>query len=186
MPSTEKKADSSRTVSTDSKKMAMGAVTQFFFRDPDGYYIELCNCDVLTKFCYSKSDFTMDYVEGIKNPLKTMAQGIATIAKWRKKVSGEDAEIDYGEVFRLFDKNKSGVIEVEDVKNFMREMGQTDFTQLEKIFKEIDDDGSGGICEKEFLKLFEAPISKKDFEEAFRLFDKDASGYLSAAELQKV
>ena len=26
-------------------------VTQFFLRDPDGYYIEICNCDVLTKFC---------------------------------------------------------------------------------------------------------------------------------------
>ena len=85
VPSTEKKTDSSRTISTDSKKMAMGAVTQFFFRDPDGYYIELCNCDVLTKFCFSKSDFTMDYVEGIKNPLKTIAQGIAT--ERMKKIS---------------------------------------------------------------------------------------------------
>ena len=28
-----------------------GIVTQFFMRDPDGYYIELCNCDILTDFC---------------------------------------------------------------------------------------------------------------------------------------
>ena len=27
-------------------------VTQFFIRDPDGYYIEVCNCDeTLTKYC---------------------------------------------------------------------------------------------------------------------------------------
>lgn len=32
---------------TDSK----GKVTQYFIRDPDGYYFELCNCQVLTKFC---------------------------------------------------------------------------------------------------------------------------------------
>ena len=108
------------------------------------------------------------------------------VAKWKKKVSGEDAETDFAEVFRLFDKDGSGIIGITEVKNFMREMGQTDFTQLEKIFKEIDGDGSGGITEEEFVKLFEAPISRKDFEEAFRLFDKDASGYLSAAELQKV
>jgi hypothetical protein len=28
-----------------------GVVTQFFMRDPDGYYVELCNCDILTKYC---------------------------------------------------------------------------------------------------------------------------------------
>ena len=28
-----------------------GVVTQLFLRDPDGYYIELCNCDILTDFC---------------------------------------------------------------------------------------------------------------------------------------
>jgi len=32
---------------TDSK----GKVTQYFIRDPDGYYLEICNCDILTKFC---------------------------------------------------------------------------------------------------------------------------------------
>ena len=26
-------------------------VTQYFLRDPDGYYCELCNCEVLTDFC---------------------------------------------------------------------------------------------------------------------------------------
>lgn len=33
-----------------------GVVTQFFLRDPDGYYVELCNCDVLTKYCLSQDD----------------------------------------------------------------------------------------------------------------------------------
>ena len=27
-----------------------GKITQYFVRDPDGYYLELCNCDVLTAF----------------------------------------------------------------------------------------------------------------------------------------
>lgn len=107
------------------------------------------------------------------------------MVNWKKKVSGDDTGTDYGEVFKLFDKDGSGIIGITEVKNFMREMGQTDFTQLEKIFKEIDDDGSGGITEKEFQKLFDAPITRKDFEDAFRLFDKDASGFLSAAELQQ-
>lgn len=33
-----------------------GKVIQFFVRDPDGYYLELCNCDILTKFCLEKED----------------------------------------------------------------------------------------------------------------------------------
>eukprot|EP00438_Fugacium_kawagutii_P023520 Skav207253 [mRNA] locus=scaffold2560:43425:43906:+ [translate_table: standard] len=28
-----------------------GKITQYFVRDPDGYYLELCNCDILTAFC---------------------------------------------------------------------------------------------------------------------------------------
>lgn len=35
---------------------SMGKVIQFFVRDPDGYYLELCNCDILTKFCLEKED----------------------------------------------------------------------------------------------------------------------------------
>jgi len=29
-------------------------VTQYFIRDPDGYYWELCNCEILTRFCLFK------------------------------------------------------------------------------------------------------------------------------------
>ena len=38
-------------VSVPKGDEAEGIVTQFFMRDPDGYYIELCNCDILTDFC---------------------------------------------------------------------------------------------------------------------------------------
>ena len=31
-----------------------GIVTQFFFRDPDGYYIEFCNCEILTDYCLGR------------------------------------------------------------------------------------------------------------------------------------
>merc|ERR1712176_301490 len=33
-----------------------GKVTQFFLEDPDGYWIELCNCQQLTAFCFGKDD----------------------------------------------------------------------------------------------------------------------------------
>ena len=31
-----------------------GKITQYFVRDPDGYYLEICNCDILTAFCLFK------------------------------------------------------------------------------------------------------------------------------------
>jgi Ca2+-binding EF-hand superfamily protein/catechol 2,3-dioxygenase-like lactoylglutathione lyase family enzyme len=33
-----------------------GVVIQYFIRDPDGYYVEICNCDILTKYCLGKDE----------------------------------------------------------------------------------------------------------------------------------
>ena len=33
-----------------------GKITQYFVRGPDGYYLELCNCDILTAFCLFKEN----------------------------------------------------------------------------------------------------------------------------------
>ncbi len=43
-------------------------IIQYFLNDPDGYYLELCNCDVLTEFSFNKYP-TIDYHEGIHNDL---------------------------------------------------------------------------------------------------------------------
>merc|ERR1712176_809722 len=40
-------------------------VKQYFFRDPDGYYLEVCNCDVLTSYCLGKKDTLMGYDDGV-------------------------------------------------------------------------------------------------------------------------
>jgi len=37
-----------------------GKVTQYFIRDPDGYYLEICNCDILTAFCLFKEKETRE------------------------------------------------------------------------------------------------------------------------------
>ena len=42
-----------QNVSVPNKKQTT-VVTQFFLRDPDGYYVEICNCDILTEFCLCK------------------------------------------------------------------------------------------------------------------------------------
>ena len=43
-----------------------GIVTQYFLTDPDGYYVELCNCDILTKFCLGEDKYdSFQYDEGV-------------------------------------------------------------------------------------------------------------------------
>jgi hypothetical protein len=45
------------------------SVIQYFLRDPDGYYIEICNCEVLTAFCFRQGEEAdhglHGYAEGI-------------------------------------------------------------------------------------------------------------------------
>jgi len=45
----------SRNVSVPNAKED-GVVIQYFIRDPDGYYVEICNCDILTKYCLAKDE----------------------------------------------------------------------------------------------------------------------------------
>ena len=41
-----------------------GKITQYFVRDPDGYYLEICNCDVLTAFCLFKENEAKEKAPG--------------------------------------------------------------------------------------------------------------------------
>jgi len=58
-----------------------GVVTQFFLRDPDGYYIEICNCGILTDFCLGDDKpYLEGYMEGVKPTVS-----LAIIAKLIQK-----------------------------------------------------------------------------------------------------
>ncbi|KIZ06811.1 hypothetical protein MNEG_1147 [Monoraphidium neglectum] len=77
-----------------------GVVTQFFMRDPDGYYVELCNCDILTKYCLAQDDHRLiSYNEssvdlGIAEILRFNALAEESRAKYLERVQdkGETKE----------------------------------------------------------------------------------------------
>jgi len=65
-----------QNVSVPKGKMAQGSgtnasnnsssiVKQYFLRDPDGYYLEICNCDILTKYCLGDKKDLAGYDEGV-------------------------------------------------------------------------------------------------------------------------
>lgn len=54
-------------------------VKQYFIRDPDGYYIEICNCDVLTAYCLGSSKGDL---RGNRMPAGNDAQMVELLSKW--------------------------------------------------------------------------------------------------------
>ena len=77
-----------------------GIVTQYFLRDPDGYYLELCNCSVLTDFCFGKDEESRpditEYIESAKKGGKSrffqqMAQMGFLAYKAQHQLTIEDA-----------------------------------------------------------------------------------------------
>jgi len=62
--------------------------------------------------------------------------------------------------------------------------------ELQEMINEVDTDGSGKIEFKEFLDLFakkmKDPDTEEDLIEAFKIFDKDGNGVISAQELRHV
>lgn len=74
----------------------------------------------------------------------------------------------------------------------MRSMGQnTTEGELQDMIGEIDAEGNGTINFPEFLSMFARNMKNLDSEEddikeAFKVFDKDGSGTISAVELRHV
>jgi len=64
------------------RKKDTNIVEQYFLRDPDGYYIELCNCDILTKFCLGKEDIDIAYSDTLP---KDLVQSVTKMLVWSSK-----------------------------------------------------------------------------------------------------
>jgi len=73
----------------------------------------------------------------------------------------------------------------------MRSLGQNPTeAELQDMINEVDADGNGTIDFPEFLNLMARKMkdtdSEEELREAFRVFDKDQNGFISAAELRHV
>lgn len=106
------------------------------------------------------------------------------------KLSDEQIS-EYREAFCMYDKNSDGVITAKELGEVMRALGENPTeTEIAGIINEVDVDGSGTIDFDEFLQMMSRKYTEEDLEsdirEAFRIFDKDGNGIISAAELRHV
>ena len=103
----------------------------------------------------------------------------------------EEQIAEFKEAFSLFDKNGSGTITTKELGTVMRSLGQNPTeAELQDMINEVDTSGKGTIDFPDFLSMLALRMkdadSSDDIREAFRVFDKNDNGFISAAELRHI
>nr|XP_037276736.1 calmodulin-A-like [Rhipicephalus microplus] len=103
----------------------------------------------------------------------------------------EETIAELREAFALFDKKGSGTISTKELGNVIRALGQNPTeAELKDMIAEVDTNGNGTVGCSEFIAMMNKKARTADTEdemrEAFRVFDRDGNGFITAAELQQV
>nr|XP_056701876.1 calmodulin-A-like [Euleptes europaea] len=103
----------------------------------------------------------------------------------------EEQLAEFKEAFSLFDKDGDGAITTKELGTVMRSLGHNPTeAELQAMINDIDANGSGTVDFPEFLSLMakrtRESAGEEEIRDAFRVFDKDGNGYISAAELRHV
>ena len=107
----------------------------------------------------------------------------------------EEQIVEFKEAFSLFDKDGDGTIAIKDLRTVMRSLGRnpTD-AELEDITNEVDWDGNGTMDFPELLTVMTRKtccrIERDDSEEvvleAFKVFDRDNTGFVNVADFPQI
>jgi len=99
--------------------------------------------------------------------------------------------LEIHEAFAKFDRDGDGHIEAKELATVMRIMGmEPTENQLQELIRSVDVDGNNKIELEEFANLMARRIlmhdGKVELEQAFKLFDSDQSGYVTADEIRSL
>jgi len=105
----------------------------------------------------------------------------------------EEEELEeWRTIFNLFDVDGDQSITCEELGVVLRSMGQNPSDhELKEMISEMDEDGSGTVDFEEFVILMKKKTADNeagydDIEEAFKVFDRNNDGVISAEELAAV
>ncbi len=98
---------------------------------------------------------------------------------------------EFKEAFLMFDKDGDGKITRKELDTVMKSLGQNPTeNELNYLINEVDTDGNGTIDFQEFLNMMLDKIKVADHDEelkeAFKVFDKNNDGFISAIDLKHV
>jgi Ca2+-binding EF-hand superfamily protein len=113
--------------------------------------------------------------------------------KYEKNGLTEDEVLEIKEAFDLFDGDKSGEIDTEELKQALKNLGIDAKNQtLNNMMADLDADGSGQIDFEEFINMMTAKMSdrdtREDLQKVFRLFlgDDDKAERITFGHLKRV
>jgi calcium-dependent protein kinase len=115
----------------------------------------------------------------------------ATYAFIASQLMSKQERDNLSKVFKAFDKNGDGKLSMDEVKEgYLEHYGRIMSDQeVEDMFRAVDTDNSGFIDYTEFVVAATSQsslTSQEKLHAAFRMFDKDGSGIITADEIREV
>ena len=103
----------------------------------------------------------------------------------------EDEIFEIKEAFDLFDVNKTGEIDPEDLDEAMKSLGLDERSKpIHALVEEMKNKGEKGVDFENFIELMTARFSERDTKEdimkVFKLFDESGEGVIDIVSLEKV
>lgn len=102
----------------------------------------------------------------------------------------QDQIAEFKEAFSLFDKAGKGTVPTKDLGIVMRSLGfNPTEAELQDMMNQVDVNKTGTMNFDEFLNLmaqrgYDNNGTEEEILEAFRIFDKDKSGFMSAEQIK--
>ena len=116
---------------------------------------------------------------------------MATYSFIASQLMSKQERDNLSKVFKAFDKNGDGKLSMEEVKEgYLEQYGRImSDEEVEQMFRSVDTDNSGFIDYTEFVVAAtsqENLTSHEKLQAAFKMFDKDGQGTISAEEIREV
>ncbi|CAK9143770.1 unnamed protein product [Ilex paraguariensis] len=98
---------------------------------------------------------------------------------------------EFREAFFMIDKDSDGLITMEELEVVIQSLHEHPTKEeIQEMINEVDPDGNGTIDFEDFLGIMARKMKQdnvaEEFKEAFKVFDRDQDGYISALELREV
>jgi len=168
-------------------------IHQLFLQDPDGHYVEICDCNRFSDFVFGPKpdpahaqDLASGYLEGV-DPTGATVAAVAALAFLPGQ--GPDTE-SLGYLHNCFKFLSKGdeCIDAGDLGSMLKRMGQDcSPDEVAAMVQAADADGTGKISYTEFVKMMAPRLrperSKAELQQAFDILDRDGSGCVTEDEL---